>query len=276
MNIRKHLMTVTSVTAIALALAACGPSPQQQQQAAYQAGLQAGQQGQYQQAQYQQPAQDLSQRSFSSVQECLSSGQYSQAVCESTYNQSVAALPHYNSYAMCQAQGYGNCEDHGGWFGPAFAGFMLGSMLNGAYHPVPLYLGSGGYIYSPYGSLGYMPRSYYVGGVVHYGIPAGHTTVVIHNYSAAQPLPPVAARPAPVVSRGGMATGVPSAARGNLGTPAATPVAARGGMMGAGPSPARGGMGGFGGSPAPTRQSSGFHMTSSSPRMSSGSSSSFS
>jgi hypothetical protein len=191
----------------ALTVAACGPSPQQQQQAAYQAGVQAGQQ---QSTQYQQAAAPTQQQAYNSVQECQSDpNNPNPNLCAQSFTQAQAALPHYYSASACGAL-YSDCHDYGGWFGPAFAGFMLGSYLNGGYHPYPLYLGAGGYLYGNGYSLGYRPVRSYYGGYYHYGSPA-HTVVVIHStpssaYRSAVPSSAyhtVVRAPAPAIQRGG-------------------------------------------------------------------------
>lgn len=191
----------------AMAVAACGPSAQQQQQAAYQAGVQAGQQ---QPAQYQQAAAPTQQQAYNSIQECQSDpANPNPNLCAQSFTQAQAALPHYYSASACSAL-YSDCHDYGGWFGPAFAGFMLGSYLNGGYHPYPLYLGAGGYIYGNGYSLGYRPVRSYYGGYYHYGSPA-HTVVVIHStpssaYRSAVPSSAyntVVRAPAPAIQRGG-------------------------------------------------------------------------
>ncbi len=167
--IRKTFLSIVALAT--MGLTACGPSPQQQ---AYQQGYQAAQQ---QQVQTQVATQ---QASYGSVQECQSDpNNPNPGLCAASFAQAQAALPHYYSASSCDSL-YSNCQNYGGWWGPAFAGFMLGSYMNGGYHPYPLYVGHDGYLYGNGYSLGYRPVRSYYGGVYHYGAPA-HTVFVIHS-----------------------------------------------------------------------------------------------
>jgi uncharacterized protein YgiB involved in biofilm formation len=194
------LRNVTMVLGIAatLAVSACGQSSQQQAQVPYQ-------------QQPQQVAQQTGQAPvYNTVQDCQNDpNNPNPNLCAQSFAQSQQALPHYASVSSCQAQGYSDCHDYGGWFGPAFAGFMLGSYLNGGYHPYPIYVGAGGYLYGNGYSLGYRPVRSYYGGYYHYGAPA-HTVVVIHStptsvYRTAAPASAyrTVVAPAPTVQRGG-------------------------------------------------------------------------
>jgi uncharacterized protein YgiB involved in biofilm formation len=165
--IKRFNFSCVALSAVAsLALAGCGNNQQAQQQ---------------QQAEYAQQQQPMPQRPYTSIQECMNDRANPQPqLCQQSFTQSQDNLPHYGSYSTCEQSGYSDCTDHGGWFGPALAGFVLGSMMNGSYHqPYPVYMGGGGYLYSPYGSLGYHPTRSYYGGSYHYSVP---TTVVVHSY----------------------------------------------------------------------------------------------
>jgi uncharacterized protein YgiB involved in biofilm formation len=80
---------------------------------------------------------------YQNLQQCVSEGKVSAAICEKAYAEAVDAQyrygPRYGTLAECQAQfGWDQCHpvqtSSGSWFAPALAGFMIGRALGGSYH----------------------------------------------------------------------------------------------------------------------------------------------
>ena len=173
--VKSRYVSLLACTAAVAAMAGCSPAPQPQAQ--YAAAP---------------PPQPVSAHPYSSIAECQSDANNpNPQLCQASFNASVAALPHYSGLTACEMQyGAGACQNHGDFWGPALAGFMLGSMMNGSYHYYPPMYVNHGYVWSNGRSMGYAPTRVYVHGAYVYGTPRA---TVVHVYAPA----------APTVTRGG-------------------------------------------------------------------------